>query len=168
VNSERLSRWLALGANFGVLVGIIFLAMEVRDAKQMAQAQMADAAVAGHNELNLAVFSDPQLARVFVVGLYEPDNLKDAEAVQFAAWMRAYVNQNLRLLRMHELGFQSAETRAHEVRQLASFLSTPGGKLFLDSNRSVFPMYLLEEIEPFLGQVDSDDFILGRTTLPLE
>lgn len=129
---------------------------------------MADAAGAGHNELNLVLVSDPQVARAYVVGLYKPDNLSDAEAVQFAAWMRARVNQELRLRRMYELGFKSAEERDFEIRQLASMLSTPGGKLFLDSNRKVFPRDLLQEIEPHLGQVADDDFILGRKTLPLE
>jgi len=168
VEESKLNSWLGVAANIGVVVGLIFLGMEVRDAKQMAQAQMADAAVAGHNELNLALISDPQVARVFVVGLYEPDRLTDTEAVQFAAWMRAFVNQQLRLRRMHELGFESAEGRSFEVRQLASMLSTPGGKQFLDSNREVFPAAILNEIEPFLGTVAADDFILGRSTLPLE
>ena len=168
MNSEKINQRLTLAANVGVLIGVIFLALEVRHATDMAQAQMADAAVAGHNELNLALISDPQVARVFVVGLYEPSNLSDAEAVQFAAWMRAYVNQNLRLRRMNQLGFQSAEEGKGELRQLARMLSTPGGALFLESNRDVFPEYLLQEIQPFLGQVSKDDYILGRKTLPTE
>ncbi len=168
MNSEKINQRLTLAANVGVLIGVIFLALEVRHASDMAQAQMADSAVAGHNELNLALVSDPQVARVFVVGLYEPSNLSDAEAVQFAAWMRAYVNQNLRLRRMNQLGFKSAEEGIDELRQLARMLSTPGGALFLESNRDVFPEYLLQEIQPFLGQVSKDDFILGRKTLPIE
>ena len=168
MNSEKINQRLTLAANVGVLIGVIFLALEVRHASDMAQAQMADAAVAGHNELNLALISDPQVARVFVVGLYEPSNLSDAEAVQFAAWMRARVNQELRLRRMHQLGFKSAEERKDELRQLASMLSTPGGALFLESNRDVFPEHLLQEIQPLLGQVSNDDYILGRKTLPIE
>ena len=134
----------------------------------MAQAQMADAAIAGHNELNLALISDPQVARAFVVGLYEPTNLSDAEAVQFAAWMRARINQEMRLRRMAQLGFKTAQDRQDEIRQIAAMLSTPGGALFLQSNREVFPKDLLEDIEPFLGEVSDDDYILGRETLPLE
>ena len=168
MQSEKLNSWLGVLTNLGVLIGIVFLAIEIRHASDTAQAQMADAAVAGHNELNLAVISDPQVARVLVVGLYEPDNLSDAEAVQFAAWIRARVNQELRLRRMHQLGFLSAEDRLDELKQVAGFLSTPGGALFLESNSEVFPAQLLEEIQPLLGQVPKDDFILGRKSLPLE
>ncbi len=168
MNSEKINQRITLAANVGVLIGLIFLALEIRHSSDMAQAQMADSAVAGHNELNFALISDPQVARVFVVGLYEPSNLSDAEAVQFAAFMRARVNQELRLRRMHQLGFKSAEEREDELRQLASMLSTPGGALFLESNRDVFPENLLQEIQPLLGQVSNDDYILGRKTLPIE
>ena len=69
---------------------------------------------------------------------------------------------------MHQLGFESAEDQEFERRQIADLLSTPGGKLFLDSNREVFPPYLLDELQPYLGQELRDDFILGRKTLPVD
>ena len=168
MDSVKLSSWFGVLTNVGVLIGIVFLAIEIRQASNTAQAQIADAAVAGHNELNLAVISDPQVARMFVVGLYEPSNLSDAEAVQFAAWIRSEVNQHMRLRRMHQLGFSTAEEQQFELTQLAGFLSTPGGALFLESNSEVFPAYLLEELQPYLGREMKDDFILGRESLPLE
>ena len=151
-----------------MLIGIVFLVIEVRHASDTAQAQMADSAVAGHNALNLAAFSNPQVARVVVVGLYEPARLSDAEAVQFQFWLRALVNQQLRLWRMHQLGFKSAEDRQNELEQLAGFLATPGGKLFLDDNRTGFPAPLLREIQPYLDQEPNLGLMLGRDSLPLE
>ena len=168
MNSEKLNSWFGVVTNVGVLVGLVFLAIEIRHASDIGQAQMADAGVAGHNTLNLAIVSDPQVARMFIVGLYEPEKLSDTEAVQFASFLRAFVNQHLRLRRMHQLGFESAENQEFERRQIADILSTPGGKLFLDSNQKVFPPYLLDELEPYLGQELRDDFILGRKTLPVE
>jgi hypothetical protein len=168
MDSVKLNSWLGVLANIGVLIGIVFLAIEIRHASNIRQAQMADAAVAGHNELNLAVISDPQVARMFVVGLYEPDKLSDAEAVQFAMYIRSAVNQHLRLRRMHQLGFTTTDGREFELRQLADTLSTPGGVLFLESNREVFPAHLLEELQPFFGKEMKDDYILGRKDLPLK
>jgi len=167
MDSVKLNSWLGVLANVGVLIGIVFLAIEIRNASNIGQAQMADTAVAGHNAINLVVMGDPQMARVFIVGLYEPDKLSDVEAVQFAMWIRASVNQHLRLRRIHELGFESAEEQDFERRQIAGVLSTPGGKLFLESNREVFSAELLEELRPYLGQELKDDYILGRKSLPL-
>ena len=50
MNSEKISQRLTLAANVGVLIGVIFLALEVRHASDMAQAQIADSAVAGLRE----------------------------------------------------------------------------------------------------------------------
>jgi len=168
MNTERLNSWLTLLANVGVLIGLFVVILELRQSTDVAQAQMADAAVAGHNELNLAIATDPQVARIFIVGLYEPDKLTDTEAVQFASYLRSEVNQHLRLRRMHQLGFDSAEDQEGERRQMADLLSTPGGKLFLESNKEVFPPYLLDELQPYLGNQLRDDFILGRKTLPID
>ena len=168
MGSEKINSWFGIITNVGVLVGLVFLGIEIRHASDMGQAQMADAGVAGHNALNLAIVSDPQVARMFIVGLYEPEKLSDTEAVQFASYLRAAVNQHLRLRRMHQLGFDSAENQVHERRQIAQILSTPGGKLFLHSNREVFPPYLLDELQPYLGQELKDDYILGRKTLPVD
>ena len=44
---EKLNSWIGVVANIGVLVGLVFLALEVRQASDIGQAQMADAAVAG-------------------------------------------------------------------------------------------------------------------------
>ena len=168
MDSVKLNSWLGVVANIGVLIGIVFLAVEIRTATNIGQAQMSDAAVAGHNEINLAIMSDPQLARMFIVGMYEPEKLSDAEAVQFSMWVRSSVNQQLRLRRMRQLGFDLAEEEDFELGQIAGVLSTPGGKLFLDSNREVFPEYLLEQLQPYLGEEPKDDHILGRKSLPLE
>ena len=125
MDSEELKSWFGIVTNVGVLIGLVFLGIEIRHASDMGQAQMADASVAGHNALNLAIMSDPQVARMFIVGLHEPENLSDTEAVQFASYIRAAVNQHLRLRRMHQLGFESAENQEAERRQMADILSTP-------------------------------------------
>ena len=163
-----LGQSLGILANLGVLVGIIFLAIEVRHASDTAQAQMVDSVITGHNTLNLAAFSDPQLARVVVAGFHDPSSLSDAEAVQFQFWFRAKINQELRLERLNQLGFESAEDRQSELKQIAGMLATPGGKLFLESNRGGFPASLLRDVQPYLEQEPSLGFRLGRDTLPLE
>lgn len=43
MDSERLSRWLALGANFGVLVGLFLLIVEIQQNTDMMRAEMSQA-----------------------------------------------------------------------------------------------------------------------------
>ena len=87
--------------------------------------------------------------------------MTDVEAVQFAMWMRSMVNQHMRVRRLEKLGLYTRAERLPSVEQLAEFMSTPGGKQFLESNE-IFPKDLLDDIQPYLGQEPKSDFILGR------
>jgi len=98
MDTEKLNSWFGTITNVGLLFGLVFLAVEIHHASDMGQAQMADAGVAGHNALNFAIMSDPQIARMFIVGLYEPEKLSVTEAVQFASYLRASVNQQKQTL----------------------------------------------------------------------
>jgi len=168
MTTERVNTWLSLGANIGVIVSLLFLAFEINQSTKSTAAAASDSVVDGFNTLNLAVISDPQFAKVFIVGLYEPNQLTDVEAVQFAMWLRSLVNQHMRLRRLTLLGLYSDTERHPDVEQLAELMSTPGGKQFLESNKNIFPSYLLNDIKPYLNQEPKSDFILGRDSLLLE
>jgi len=161
VTSGKANTWISHVANIGVIISLLFLAFEINQSTKATTAAASDSVVDGYNTLNMAIISDPQVARIFIVGLYEPEKLTDVEAVQFAMWLRSTVNQHMRERRLTMLGLYSNAERLADVEQLAELLSTPGGKLFLDSNE-VFPKYLLRELQPFLGQEPKSDFILGR------
>lgn len=164
MTTKRVNTWLSLGANLGVIVSLLFLAFEINQSTKATIAAAGDSVVDGYNNLNLSVISDPQVARVFMVGLYKPDKLTDVEAVQFAMWLRSLVNQHLRVRRLTELGLFSNTERLSDVEQLAEIMSTPGGKQFIQSNK-IFPNDLWEDMQPFLGQESKSDFILGRDGL---
>ena len=73
MTTGRVNTWISLGANIGVIVSILFLAFEINQSTKATTAAASDSVVDGYNTLNMAVISDPQVARVFIVGLYEPD-----------------------------------------------------------------------------------------------
>ena len=166
--TERFNTWLTLGANIGVIVTLLFLAFEINQSTKATEAAAINSVVDGFNSLNMSVISDPQVARTFIVGLHEPEALSDVEAVQFAMWMRSFVNQHIRLQRLAKLRFYSEAARLPDLQQLAGMLSTPGGKLYLESNKDIFPQDLLSEIQPFLGHPLNSDFKLGREDLSFE
>ena len=168
MNTERINTWLGLGANIGVIVSLLFLAFEINQSTRATEAAASDSVVDGFNTLNMSVISDPQVARSFIIGLHSPDALSDVETVQFAMWMRSFVNQHMRLQRLARLGLFDEAERLPDVQQLAGMLSTPGGRLFLESNRDDFPQDLLGEIQPYLGKPLNSDFKLGRKNISVE
>ena len=165
---DQIDSWLGVVANLGVLIGLAFLAIEIRHASNMSRAQIADSVADGFNNLISTVISDNQVAKVFIAGLYSPDKLTDVETVQFAMFMRGIINQQLRLLSLKEIGLYSDAQHRQKIEQLAGMLGTPGGTQYLESNRREISQALLDAMQPYAGQKPKFSFILGRDTLNLD
>jgi len=162
MNSEKLSAWLGITANFGVILGIVFLALEINQSTKATAAAVSDSVANAYLELSLPFIADSQVARVLALGLYQPESLTDEEAVQFAMWFRQTVNQHIRISDLNRRGLFTEYLEGGDIQQLARLLSTPGGQLFFEGNKDVMPRVLLTELEPYLGQQLESDFTLGR------
>ena len=118
--------------------------------------------MSGYRELSLPIVADSRVARVFALGLFQPEALTDEEAVQFSMWLRQLVNQHSRIMELTRRGLFSESFKGGDIQQLARLLSTPGGQLFFEGNKDVIPPVLLTGLEPYLGQKLESDFTLGR------
>ena len=136
--------------------------MEVREARNASEMQMMDSHTDGFMSLNFSIINDPEFARIWIVGLYNPDKLTDTEAIRFSMFLRAFVNQHNRTRHLNELGLLSDAQLEFSTRQLAQMYSTPGGKLHYDNNSISRTDEFESALEPYMGQEIQDDHILGR------
>ncbi len=166
MNIERLNSWLTLGANIGVFIGIVFLALEVRQTGDALHAQISDSVADGFITLNMATISDPQVANVWLTGIYQPDSLTDTEAVQFSMYMRALFNQFIRLENLYRIGLISESDWSYQAEEIVTMMSTPGGQVFFEGNK--LPSIFIESIEPYRDAKREIDFSLDRGALPSE
>ena len=155
-----LSQTINILANLGVIAGIVFLAIEVRSASDANSLQAANASAEGFNQVNLALASDPDLSRIVVVGLDDPDRLTNVEAAQFANLIRAVINQGSLSWTRFRLGLIDEAQWEFSANQIGQILSTPGGQAYLESNNE--ESGFLEALEPYLGQEVQVNFALGR------
>ena len=153
---------LQLLSNVAVIIGIVFLAVQVREAGNATQLQTQTSRVEGYNALNLTLASDPELSRILVVGLDDPDRLNNTEAAQFSNLMRAITIQHRQMHEQYALGLISEETWLYSAQQAAQIYSTAGGKRFLETNDYEGSSFI-KAIEPFLGQEMQSSFSLGRS-----
>ena len=161
---KKLNAWLTLGANIGVLIGIVFLAFEIRQTGDALHAQMSDSVADGFITLNMATISDPQVANVWLTGIYQPDSLTDTEAVQFSMYMRALFNQYIRLENLYRVGLISELDWSYHAGEIVTMMSTPGGQVFFEGNK--LPPTFTESIGPYRDAIREIDFSLGRGDPP--
>jgi len=154
-------------ANVGVIVGIVFLAIEVRNASDATNLQTIESVTSGWFALNDAIVSDPQVARAFIVGLYNPDALTDVETAQFSMYLRMFNNQVERVRKHRDLGLVPDNEYQESLRQLAWLFDTPGGRLFFETSILLNPERK-EEVARYMGQAPVVELLLGRDASALE
>lgn len=113
VNSDRVNRWLTLGANLGVLVGIVLLIVELNQNRDMMRAQTRHDLAAGIVDLLQVAASNEQLADVMYRaesgGELTPRELYQFEAranALFRYWEDAHYQYRMGLYDEIEFGKQ--------------------------------------------------------------
>ena len=163
---NKLNERLTLIANISVVLGIIFLAVEVRHASNATELQTIESVTNGWVGLNEAIVSDPQVARSLIVGLYNPMALSNVEAAQFSMFLRMFTNQVDRVGMHRDLGLVPDTDYESALRQLAQFMDTPGGRRYSETDPG-FQRNWADRIQPYRGQEPVFDLILGRDTSAL-
>jgi hypothetical protein len=75
---NRLSRWLAFGANAGVLIGLGVLIVELRQSSAIAEAQFYLDQIETNEALEIAMLGDSPAA-VWEKSVFDPESLSPAE-----------------------------------------------------------------------------------------
>jgi len=83
VESNRLAQWLAIGANLGVLIGLLLLIAELKQNQDMMRAEIRHELSMGIVDLQQTVASNEQLADVLYRGGVSGEELTPTELFQF-------------------------------------------------------------------------------------
>ena len=138
MNWDRLNRWLTLFANLGVFVGIVFLAVEIRENTKATQAASIQAASALDQEHLLLIGNDPDLATLWRSYLQAPETLSEERRLQghyiFAALTRRLNNVYLQ----YELGALSEGSWESRQDLLRNVARSPGFTFFRQGPISSF------------------------------
>ena len=109
MNLEKLGRWLALGANFGVLVGLFLLIFEIRQNTEMMQSQIhqsrTDTALAEQH----ATYNSEYMPAI-IVKVRDGDALTAEELVRYITYFRAFNRNQDNNLWQYNRGFLGENT----------------------------------------------------------
>jgi hypothetical protein len=96
MNNDKLNQWLTTLANFGVIVGIIFLVVEIRQTSRQIEQNTAALGAQTIFQINessngsrRAIAQDAELAELLMKGNEDPEALTELERERFIQWTRA-------------------------------------------------------------------------------
>ena len=164
INSDKLIKWLTIGANVAILIGLLFVIFELRQNNDSLKLQSQDAIADGFVQLNLASISDSSVARLWVLGLHKPERLTDLEAIRFSFYLRGVFNQFFRIHSLYRTGTITQQEWSNYAKEATFIMSTEGGKIYFKDNWA--PTSFLNDLKRFSGELPNINFRLGRDSLP--
>jgi hypothetical protein len=120
LDSDRLSRWLTLGANLGVIAGLVFVALEIKTNTESNRIAIDQNYSSNWMTINAALAINRELADIFERGL-AGEELDRAELRQFQHLVSMYLTQSFHMLRLYDLGLISEQEIRDAFRALREY-----------------------------------------------
>ena len=156
MNAEKLNHWLSLGANFGVLVGIIFLAVEIRQNTEMTRAQITQSRAEAAMSLADATYNSEYMPDIWIK-VQDGDALTGAESFRFRVWLRATLrnqDNNFQQYKQGLLGDHIPEVIAGVVR--TTLTSNAAGREYWEGAKGVYSPEFAEYVDSAIEEIDRE------------
>ena len=165
MNSDRLNRWLTLAANVGVLVGIVFLALEIRQNSDHLALQLEFAVPTQKIfEINRDLL-DPAVAKILTKAVESPVELSFEEGLVASAFILNTLNEWEDRYLLHKAGLAGVVDWQRHIRENIDW--TLGNRFAMEiykSNRNAFETEFVEYVDGLLGEVSEERTFLWWTT----
>ena len=160
MNTDTVNRWLTLGANIGVVIGIIFLAFELQQNNELLQSQAQEtqalsiqAATTLDQDFLLLIGSDSALAETWSTYLRAPDTLPEDQWLQASYLMAALLRRLESVYLQKRIGSLSEEGWASRQALFIGIARSPGYSAYLESSSASL---LGEELRDYMDQLASE------------
>ena len=150
MDTDRLNRWIALGANLAVLIGVVALVVELRTNTAAIRAAAVQESVNSSREYLLNIALDEEFSRIRMAGATNYSDLSELEAHRF--WLQSRGNwlfhQNVWI--QWQLGVTDERAWNTRLRIICATLAQPGWRLDWENHRSVLDPKFVETAEDCL------------------
>ena len=130
MNRESLTWWLTLLANLGVLGGLVFVGLELRQNTSQLRTEGAHSVTEIVNSLNAGVYSDPSLADLIIRGSADLSSLDPVERERFDRFQFSRLNIAEYMLDLEREGVADLNFSYSEA-VIRDFNTRPGLRAFI-------------------------------------
>ena len=129
---DKLNKWLTLGANLGLIIGLLFLILEINQNTKQMRSDASFSINQSLNSLNSSIYQDSTFAELYLRGCKSFSDLNEVEKFRFKAYAFDMLNlyifadqlENQELTDIHTDVVKVMIDRFHKSPGLAEFLKT--------------------------------------------
>ena len=137
MESDRLNRWLTLAANFGVILGIVFVVLEIRQNRDIAMAQVRLEYAAGWRSID-EQRQDEAFAGVYSKSILRPDELTLREIIQLDAYYAGVIDQMLSAQTASKAGLREGQLQDVALQVAIGYFSNAYAQAWWQENRQLW------------------------------
>lgn len=137
MDTNRVGHWLTLAANFGVIIGIAFLVLEIRQNSDIATAQIRLDYAAGWRSID-EQRQDAAFAQVYSRSIQSPHELSFSEVVQLDGYYIGVVDQMLSAYTASRAGLRSGTFEDVAMQVAAGYFSNAYGQAWWQQARKTW------------------------------
>ncbi len=169
MTSEKVNKWLSLGANLGVLAGIILLAFEINQATLTRQAEM----ISSHNDRWVTIdlsWQDREFAAAWAKSMENPMELSLTEMIQLNGFMWSYLDHISTISNLRDLGILDDLTRTPEEiisKNAYMFFGNRFSQAWLEENRENIGSPTMEIVDQVLSNVTVEETLDSYTRIKM-
>jgi len=153
VDATKLARWISLGANVGVLAGIILLVVELNQNREMMRAQIRHELAMGIVDLLQTPASNEQLAGV-LYRAHSGDELTEEEQFQFELRSNALLRYWEDVHYQYRAGlYDEIEFARQREAWKVSFANSAGAREYWCRVRSLYSPEFTSELDGLLDDI---------------
>lgn len=159
MNSSKLSDWLQIAANTGIIAGLLLVGLQLKQNSDLLKTQLLYEESSRLVDLETQVVGETG-AEVWAKSISDPENLNLAEQRIMEALLWSYVEQLRSTRLLGELGLlEDAEWKARVRSDTGFYLGNKYGRAWwanFKEGNSVLPPDLIMEIDLRLSEVDTN------------
>jgi len=132
METSKLNQLLQVAASVGVIIGLLFVAYEVRQNNTYAKAAAIRSSFSGWEEISISEY-ETDIADLYVKSIEDPNSLSKADMFKLGAWLTAIMNQYDRAMAMSDLGL--GPDQADDLARWSTYyFGSPFAKAWLEEN----------------------------------
>lgn len=124
--------WIAVGANVAVFVGLIFVAIQIRQNTTALRATAYQTWLGTNAQLNMAL-TDANLSRIIATGHADAKRLTADNNIAYSMWMMSFMQMAQATDYLYRNGAIDEDLWANEIQRAAAHLSIPAVRQWWDA-----------------------------------
>jgi hypothetical protein len=147
VNLDDIGNLAELIAAIGVMISLIYLAIQIRRSSETERMATYRAIVSDFGSLNQSIASDPELALLFAQGLESYGELNEAEKARLSQYFYSVFRYFENMFYQHDKGYLEQSVWQGWARMMLTYFNRPGFQVWWRQRRLVFDPSFVRYLE---------------------